>query len=116
MASFQVCERRVWSLLDAGAVQLVPEPVGTRDLHDEAVWSRDGGRCTFVSQSGKRCNARSFLEFDHIEPVARGGLSRLGNIRIRCRVHNQSAAELAYGSGFMHEKRQRSSTLAASPG
>src|SRR5574341_838855 len=37
-----------------------------------AVWERNGGRCTFVSESGQRCPARSRLEFDHIEPVARG--------------------------------------------
>jgi hypothetical protein len=37
------------------------------------VWQRDQGRCTFVSESGRRCDARRFLQFDHIEPVARGG-------------------------------------------
>ena len=37
------------------------------------VWERDGGQCTFVSESGHRCEERKFLEFDHIEAVARGG-------------------------------------------
>jgi len=35
-----------------------------------AVWERDQGQCTFVSSDGKRCQARRYLEFDHIHPVA----------------------------------------------
>ena len=37
-----------------------------------AVWERDGGQCTFVSEAGHRCQARKLLEFDHVEEVARG--------------------------------------------
>jgi hypothetical protein len=72
------------------------------------VWNRDGGRCTFVSEAGKRCDARTHLQFDHIVPVARGGRSTVQNLRLRCRAHNQYEAERAYGSGFMHEIRKRS--------
>jgi 5-methylcytosine-specific restriction endonuclease McrA len=71
------------------------------------VWKRDGARCTFVSDSGRRCEARSDLEFDHIEPVARGGESTVANLRLRCRAHNQLEAERLFGAGFMHEKRGR---------
>ncbi|MEK7348210.1 MAG: hypothetical protein AABZ94_05010 [Candidatus Eisenbacteria bacterium] len=38
-----------------------------------AVWERDQGQCTFVGTTGHRCGARRFLQFDHVEPVARGG-------------------------------------------
>jgi hypothetical protein len=38
-----------------------------------AVWERDEGQCTFVSASGTRCKERRFLEFDRVDPVARGG-------------------------------------------
>ena len=38
-----------------------------------AVWERDGGRCTCVSETGLRCLARTRLEFDHVVEVARGG-------------------------------------------
>jgi hypothetical protein len=41
-----------------------------------AVWERDGGRCAFVSGTGQRCPAREPLEFDHVEPVARGAPRR----------------------------------------
>jgi hypothetical protein len=53
-----------------------------------AVFKRDGGQCTFVSENGKRCESRTRLELDHVEPVARGGQASVGNIRLRCRAHN----------------------------
>ncbi|MGQ0548287.1 MAG: hypothetical protein ACT4PY_01260, partial [Armatimonadota bacterium] len=28
-----------------------------------AVWSRDGGRCAFVADNGRRCTEEAFLEF-----------------------------------------------------
>src|SRR5437660_3572068 len=37
------------------------------------VWKRDAGRCTYVDDRGRRCAERKFLEYDHVEPVARGG-------------------------------------------
>ena len=71
-----------------------------------AVWERDGGQCTFVSTTGRRCPARTGLEFDHVEPVARGGQPTVKGIRLRCRAHNQYAAECAFGAGFMSRKRE----------
>jgi 5-methylcytosine-specific restriction endonuclease McrA len=70
------------------------------------VWQRDGGQCTFVSEAGKRCEARDRLEFDHIDPVARGGQTTADRLQLRCRAHNQYTAERTFGAGFMHEKRQ----------
>lgn len=69
------------------------------------VAERDGKQCTFVSDTGVRCAERALLEFDHELPVARGGRSTVANVRLRCRAHNQLAAEQVYGEGFMHEKR-----------
>ena len=71
-----------------------------------AVWARDGGRCTFVSAAGHRCAARARLEFDHIEPVAWGGGATAAGMRLRCRAHNQYAAECAFGARFMSRKRE----------
>jgi 5-methylcytosine-specific restriction endonuclease McrA len=71
-----------------------------------AVWERDGGRCTFVSDSGRRCPCESSIEYDHIDPIARGGESTIENVRLRCRAHNQLAAERTFGAGFMDEKRR----------
>jgi 5-methylcytosine-specific restriction endonuclease McrA len=71
------------------------------------VWERDGGQCTFVSEAGRRCPARKLLEFDHSEPVARGGRATVANVRLRCRPHNQYGAERTFGTGFMSQKRQQ---------
>jgi 5-methylcytosine-specific restriction endonuclease McrA len=71
-----------------------------------AVRERDGSRCSFVSDSGKRCPACRFLEFDHAEAVARGGGSTVENVRLRCRAHNQYAAERMFGTEFMEHKRR----------
>jgi 5-methylcytosine-specific restriction endonuclease McrA len=78
-----------------------------------AAWERDGGRCTFVSITGGRCRCRQFLEFDHVEPFARGGKATVENIRLRCRAHNQYEAERVFGRDFMRQKRQEA-RLAAS--
>jgi hypothetical protein len=70
------------------------------------VWTRDGGRCSFVSDNGHRCEARTRLEFDHVEPVARGGSATVNGMRLLCRAHNQHAADRAFGRGFMEGKRE----------
>ena len=76
-------------------------PASTR----HAVWQRDGGQCTFVSESGHRCTERKLLELDHAIPVARGGPATVENIRLRCRAHNQYGADQAFGVEFMRRKR-----------
>ena len=71
------------------------------------VYRRDGGRCTFVSENGHRCESRTRLEFDHVEPVARGGHTTAANLRLRCRAHNQFEAERKFGKGFMEARRRK---------
>jgi hypothetical protein len=70
------------------------------------VWERDGGRCTFVGESGHRCEARTRLEFDHVEAVATGGQATVQGLRLRCRAHNQLEAERAFGRDFMNARRE----------
>ena len=50
------------------------------------VWERDGGQCAFVSEGGQRCPARTRLEFDHQQPVARGGEATAENLHLVCRL------------------------------
>ena len=78
-----------------------------------AVWERDGCQCTFVSESGQRCPARKFLEFDHIDEVARGGVATVDRMRLRCRAHNQYEAERTFGVAFMQQKREEAQRAAA---
>jgi 5-methylcytosine-specific restriction endonuclease McrA len=72
-----------------------------------AVRERDAGRCTFVSETGERCPASHGLQFDHIEPVARGGMATVANVRLLCAAHNGYEAERIFGKGFIDEKRDR---------
>jgi 5-methylcytosine-specific restriction endonuclease McrA len=72
-----------------------------------AVWQRDGGQCTFVSAKGRRCEEKTRLEFDHTHPVAKGGHTTQGQLQLKCRAHNQYAAECAYGTEFMRAKRMQ---------
>jgi hypothetical protein len=77
------------------------------------VWQRDGGRCTFVSESGRRCEARGEVEFDHVKEFARGGETTVDGLRLRCRGHNQYTAEQTFGVGFMQHKRVAAAGRAA---
>lgn len=78
-----------------------------------AVWRRDLGECTFVSENGRRCASRRFLEFDHVDPFARGGRTTVENTRLRCRTHNQYEAERTFGKAFMNARRQEKSRAQA---
>ena len=69
------------------------------------VYQRDGGRCCYESQDGRRCSAAGRLEFDHIVPLAKGGSDDADNLRLLCRTHNQYAADVVFGKAFMDGKR-----------
>jgi hypothetical protein len=73
---------------------------GTRSIPaavKRAVWLRDLGRCAFVGERQRRCEARGFLEFHHVRPFAVGGVATVENIEVRCRAHNAYEADLFYG-------------------
>lgn len=73
-----------------------------------AVYERDGGRCTFIGANGHRCGSTKRIEFDHVVPLARGGTSTLSNVRLVCAIHNQYAADQAFGRDWMNSQRVRS--------
>jgi hypothetical protein len=62
-----------------------------------AVWQRDGGQCTFVGRTGRRCTALAWLEFHHTVPFAVGGEATVHNVRLLCRAHNQQQAKRDFG-------------------
>jgi hypothetical protein len=61
------------------------------------VWARDGGRCAFVGDGGRRCEARSPLQFHHLRPDAASGPATVENIALRCAAHNRYEADLYFG-------------------
>jgi 5-methylcytosine-specific restriction endonuclease McrA len=72
-----------------------------------AVWERDGGRCTFTSPDGHRCESRRQLELDHVHADWLGGPPAIDNLRLRCRVHNALHAEETFGQGHMARFRRK---------
>jgi hypothetical protein len=65
------------------------------------VWHRDQGRCSYRSSDGRRCGSRFALEFDHCLPLALGGKTDLGNLRLLCRAHNTHQAIVRLGVSVM---------------
>ena len=52
----------------------------------QAVWSRCGGQCV-------QCQSKSFLEYDHIIPIAKGGATSYENLQILCRSCNRHKSD-----------------------
>jgi hypothetical protein len=71
-----------------------------------AVWKRDGGRCTFVSAGGRHCDAREFVEFDHVNAWSKTKAHPVDEITLRCRAHNQQRARLDFGEAHMAQFRK----------
>ncbi len=72
-----------------------------------AVWLRDGRRCAFVDEGGRRCRETAWLELHHRTPHARGGTDTADNLSLRCRSHNAHEAERDFGREWMAAKRER---------
>ena len=78
-------------------------PASVRDR----VHARDSGRCTYVTASGRRCNATHNLQIDHIVPVARGGGGEIANLRLLCGKHNRLEAKRILGEEVAARFRRR---------
>jgi hypothetical protein len=74
-----------------------------------AVHLRDGGRCRFVDEQGRRCTARHNLEYHHRHPVAMGGDHAPQGIALACKAHNLYLAEVDFGRAAMDRHRRPSS-------
>jgi hypothetical protein len=68
-----------------------------------AALERAGHCCEWKLASGGVCASRRRLQADHIQPLAFGGTSNLGNIRILCRFHNLLAAREVFGDDWMDQ-------------
>ena len=86
-----------------------PNPREPRSRHipaevRRAVYTRDGGRCTFESADGTRCDERRDLQLDHRIPFACGGESTVDNVRTLCGEHNRHEAARAFGAEHVQER------------
>ena len=80
-----------------------------------AVHERDGGRCRYVDEQGRRCTARRGLEFHHRHPFGHGGDHSVGNIALMCALHNSYLAEVDYGREAMERHRRSPRTVTGQP-
>jgi len=71
-----------------------------------AVRKRDGDRCRYVDEHGRRCSARDRLEFHHRHPFGMGGDHSPENLRLLCPVHNRYLAESDYGQAAIRRHRR----------
>jgi 5-methylcytosine-specific restriction endonuclease McrA len=73
------------------------------------VYTRDGGRCTYVGSNGKRCNTTWDLEIHHDDvPYAHGGDHNIKNLTLLCASHNKLEAERVFGRENQNKfKRKR---------
>jgi 5-methylcytosine-specific restriction endonuclease McrA len=63
------------------------------------VWIRDQGACTYQDPgTGKRCGSKTYVQLDHIHPLALGGKHELSNLRLLCGTHNRARARKTFGS------------------
>jgi 5-methylcytosine-specific restriction endonuclease McrA len=71
-----------------------------------AVLERDGKRCGYVDEQGRRCTERHRLEFHHRRPFGLGGDHSPENVTLVCRPHNRLLAEHDYGRAAMAKYRR----------
>jgi hypothetical protein len=97
---------------------LSPDGISSRHIPAtirRAVSQRDGRRCTYVSSSGRRCDSREFLEFDHVDAWSRTRAHSIDGITLRCRAHNQQRARIDFGEPHMARFQRASVVGAADP-
>jgi hypothetical protein len=78
------------------------------------VATRDDERCAYVSEHGRRCNTRAFVQFHHVDPYGMGGEATVERTELRCRAHNEYEAELFYGRPW-RERSTRPGTSTPPP-
>jgi hypothetical protein len=78
-------------------------------------YERDGGRCTYRDEHGRRCTRRHDLEFHHHgTPFGRGGPHSPDVVRLMCKAHNALMAEEDYGKEVM-ARFQRTANRVSAP-
>ena len=93
---------------------LAAEEASEHDAGPEVVANPEcEGAARHPRESGRRCEVRGEVEFEHKTEVARGGEATVDGLQLRCRGHNQFTAEQTFGAGFMQAKREAAKAAAA---
>ncbi|MCB9580113.1 MAG: hypothetical protein H6717_24005 [Polyangiaceae bacterium] len=103
-------ENKRWGVTDKPRRSRGTKPGDPGHAARREVYERDGAQCCFVSESGVRCTAKAYLQYDHIEATGIGGGDGASNGRVFCRSHNLNAAKKTFGREHVEDKirlRQR---------
>jgi len=97
-------EKRRFASVAASKQRLAAADTSPRSRHipaavRRAVAVRDGHRCRYLDEAGRRCPERHRLEYHHRYPFGRGGGHEPSNISLLCPAHNALMARADYGSG-----------------
>ena len=74
--------------------KLLRTPLTAAEKHE--VHGRDGGRCTHVGESKKRCGSDRFVDVHHVHPVSRGGGTEPGNLTTLCSFHHDLVHQTSF--------------------
>jgi hypothetical protein len=99
-AKAKFCARKVEGAKDSQPEKIEPSPIYPRRkkltaAQRHAVFLRDGGKCTHVDLSGKRCGNDRWLDTHHIHPVHLGGTNDIENLTLLCSFHHDLVHQLS---------------------
>ena len=100
-ARTQAPRKTLWQSQTSPTTRQIPAAV------KRAVYERDGGRCRYEDEQGRRCTARQGLEFHHRRPFGCGGDHSVANVSLACKCHNGYLAEVDYGRETIARHRRR---------
>lgn len=75
-----------------------------------AVIKRAQNQCEFISQNGRRCECRTRLQFEHLEPWSLQGENTIENLAYYCFEHNQYTAHQFFNKDPREYKIKTTST------
>ena len=104
---------------DSGVEEVVVQGAAlSRHIPDaikRAVYERDGGRCAYEDERGRRCGSTDRITFDHRRGFVLTRVHSVEDIRVVCWAHNQYEAERMFGREFMERARAGSPPVPAEP-
>ncbi len=73
-----------------------PKRVPLTAAQKHAVFARDSGQCTHLSENGKRCGSDQWIQIHHILEVAHGGENDPENLTTLCSFHHDHIHQMHF--------------------
>ena len=104
---FSLFSQKIVEIRSKKRTKEIPSPINkpshyiTQAVKDK-ILLRAGFQCENIGPiTGKRCEEKKWTQFEHIKPVALGGLSSFENLKLLCGRCNQRQAIIIFGQGKM---------------